>query len=61
MTCAKEAPEGDTEMSDSKVMDTDEVVHVVHECFGRCKGALYPHLYEVAASKCIKCKECSKY
>jgi hypothetical protein len=38
-----------------------EVIHVVHECFGKARASVYPRLYESPNSKCIRCKECSKW
>ncbi len=58
----KEANENVDELllDDPRLIDAEEVLYVVHECFGRGKGALYPDLYETSSSKCIRCKECSK-
>ena len=37
-----------------------DIIHVEHECFGKCWGKLDPELYESEESKCIKCSECCK-
>ena len=31
---------------------------VYHECFGKCKGTLYPTLFVEPEAKCIECLEC---
>ena len=31
---------------------------VYHECFGKCKGTLYPTLFTEPEAKCIECLEC---
>ena len=32
---------------------------VYHECFGKCKGTLYPVLFTEPEAKCIECLECT--
>ncbi|VDQ06849.1 unnamed protein product [Trichobilharzia regenti] len=37
------------------------VIPVIHECFGRQLGLIYPDLYKEPYSKCIKCVTCCRY
>ncbi|CAH8506207.1 unnamed protein product [Schistosoma guineensis] len=37
------------------------VIPVIHECFGRQLGLIYPNMYKEPYSKCIKCVTCCRY
>ncbi|KAK4469418.1 hypothetical protein MN116_006972 [Schistosoma mekongi] len=37
------------------------VIPVIHECFGRQLGLIYPDMYKEPYSKCIKCVTCCRY
>ena len=34
------------------------LLRVSHNCFGKCKGAVWPDLYNSASDPCIECLEC---
>uniref|UniRef100_A0A146LDV2 Ski oncogene n=1 Tax=Lygus hesperus TaxID=30085 RepID=A0A146LDV2_LYGHE len=40
------------------LMKTTLGITVYHECFGKCKGVLFPELYTDSESPCVECLEC---
>lgn len=47
-------------LSSENEQDSNLVIHVQHECFGKASGALYPSLYKSPNAKCISCAICGK-
>ncbi|CAH8497167.1 unnamed protein product [Heterobilharzia americana] len=47
--------------NDCKNTTGSNVIPVIHECFGRQLGLIYPDLYKEPYSKCIKCVTCCRY
>lgn len=39
---------------------SSEPIPVIHECFGRQLGLVYPDLYVEASSKCLECRTCHR-